>query len=709
MENCFDYKTDEKLSPREIDFVDVDVFSKRQSYHDTLRDYQQNNKTKIYKAWERGKMSVMLQMPTGTGKTRLFASIIKDLQDYCYDRLAVKGLTGEQRQQFRLPKILVLVHRKELVEQIQETLTEKYKHACGVVTGTALFGEERNVIIASVQTLSRRRRLNSWEKKVDFDFIIIDEAHHSTADSYQRIRKSWPNARLLGVTATPYRLSHQPFTDSYDCLILSNPVFEFIEQGYLCNYEYYSIKPDSQMQYNIDHLKTNVFDGDYDERDMERLLNQDRIRANILKTYERFAKGKKGIVYTINRLHNQMLAELFEKHGYKVAYIDSETPKEERSDVVSKFREGKIDIIFNVNIFSEGFDCPDLEFIQLVRPTKSLSMYLQQVGRGFRISEGKDKVIFLDNVGLFNRFGLPSARRKWKYHFEGKEDWQEESTGGAGLLEEQHYTPRDLTEGNEDVMMVYSSIDGNESTDINEVESKEENKELNDNKNTTMDDNEIILNISGKQYPITGADKAAVLKSLLLVEERCTTGLIDVEGINVYLLKEQQKQAKIAALMKLLVEKGFSEEDVLQYLLENSRKEGEKKEKAELRNTNTVKTGISDISHKKQLETHLEENQAHPGLCIFTKDGNMIQEKNGRKTFLKAIIEAGVKNVYKLKIPSLNKYLVDVTPHDYYPDRMFIVDGYYITINHALSQMKKLSEEISDRLELGWKVVIIEK
>lgn len=310
--------SNENFRAREIDFAELNCFSEKQQYHNMLRDYQRKNKAEIYREWGNGAMNLMLQMPTGTGKTHLFASIIKDLQDYFYQKGRQNSTKSwEERKRWALPKILVLVHRIELIEQIHDTLAEKYKHSSGIVSGGVIMGETKNVIVASVQTFSRRAKLEKWVKDVDFDFIIIDEAHHSTADSYQRVRNTWPKARLLGVTATPYRLNHQPFTDVYDKLILSEPVYKFIENGYLCQYDYFSIKPNSQIQYQIDHLATD-FSGDYDERAMSDLLNQDRIRASILGTYEKFAKGKKGIVYTINRLHNQMLASLFSAHGYSV-------------------------------------------------------------------------------------------------------------------------------------------------------------------------------------------------------------------------------------------------------------------------------------------------------------------------------------------------------------------------------------------------------
>lgn len=663
---------------RQIDFVELETYARRQSYYKQLRHYQQEHKAAIYKAWGEGKMGIMLQMPTGTGKTHLFASVIKDLQDYFYDKGETCAKNDiDDRLRWNIPKILVLVHRVELLEQIEETLTNKYKHVCGTVSGGKVFGASRNVIVASVQTLSRRNRLTKWEQDTNFDFIIIDEAHHSPADSYQRIRKAWPNARLLGVTATPYRLNHQPFTDTYDKLILSQPVFRFIEQSYLSNYEYYSIRPDSQMQYKIDHLKTD-FSGDYDELEMERLLNQDRIRAGILETYERFAKGKKGIVYTINRLHNMMLARLFESQGYRVRYIDSQTPSDERSEVVRKFKKGELDIIFNVNIFSEGFDCPDVEFIQLARPTKSLAMYLQQVGRGFRICKGKQKVLFLDNVGLYNRFGLPSARRHWQHHFEGREDWEEDSTSRGNILEEHEYVPRDLSEGNEEIQMVYTSLQDNEV----EPESQEtKNAEVEEVTTPNMD-KDIIIQHDSNLYPVLDSDQIKLARLLLLIENVRHTGWIDAIGLKKY-IEHNTMSMKRQKLMAILSANGFSDDVALALLQE------------------------SQNATSNHDNTHIVRD----GLFVKTTSGEIIQEQSDAMTMVEAIRQAGVERVYNLKIPVLNTLLVstEMHPNPRYHSGQHNVGKYYIITNMDTARKCDKLKEINDRLGMGWTIGVNKK
>lgn len=380
-----------------INFNDLNPYRDK-----TLRDYQIEGKAKIYQMWTQMR-SIMYQMPTGTGKTKLFVSIARDLFDW-----------GAQRK--TAVKILFLAHRIELLDQISENLGIKYNLAHAMIASQNREQKNYPLQIASVQTLIRR--LDRWADK-DFDVIIIDEAHHVKADSYKKILRAFPRAKVLGVTATPYRMSHESFRPEFDELITSAPVAKFIKDKWLCDYEYYSIRPESRIQMNINSISRFALDGDFLDEAAAAIMDKDEIRAGIVSSYERYAKGKKGIIYTITKAHNLHVCNQFVQKGYKAVAIDDSTPAETRKQYVEDFKKGKIEIICNVNIFSEGFDCPDLEFIQLARPTKSLSMYLQQVGRGLRPAPGKDKLIIIDNVGLYNRFGFPSARRHWRRHFEG--------------------------------------------------------------------------------------------------------------------------------------------------------------------------------------------------------------------------------------------------------------------------------------------------
>ena len=358
-----------------------------------LRDYQQEMLARLEKAWHKQR-SVMVQMPTGTGKTVLMAEVIRN-------------------QELRASaQVLVVAHRRELLEQIRGTI--------------ASFGidlEKADVMVESIQKLSRGATRNSKEgeklRKFTPSLVIIDEAHHALAKTYKMLWERWPKAKFLGLTATPCRLSGEAFTDLFDTLLLSWSIQEFIDKGWLSDFEYVSAKPTSLMALEVRKLKKRSA-GDYQEAEMATVLDVPESIAHLYKTYQRYAEGKKGIVYAINRQHAQHITEYYQAQGVKCAVIDSKTPEKERERLVAEYRQQQLDVLVNVDIFGEGFDVPEVEFIQLARPTLSVSKYLQQVGRGMRVSEGKPHVLILDNVGLYQTFGLPTEERDWKKMFLGK-------------------------------------------------------------------------------------------------------------------------------------------------------------------------------------------------------------------------------------------------------------------------------------------------
>ena len=414
----------------------------------TLRPYQQKAKREIFGAWDEVD-SVMFQMPTGTGKTRLFTSMISDINEY-------------SKQRREAVKILIVAHRTELIDQIDESLT-RYRVPHNVIAG----GRERNykypVNIASIQTLTHPNNMRE-ARRLNVQFVIIDEAHHALAASYKKLWKMYPGAKRLGVTATPWRMNHQSFTDLFDRLVLSMPIKEFIRRGYLAPYKYFSLQGDSDIQKTIDGIELDRF-GEYKESSMEEKMDIGSIRAQLLDSYLSLAEGKKGIIYAINIVHARHICEEYSRAGYRAVSIDSKTPAAERKELVGKFKRGEIDIIVNVDIFSEGFDCPDIEFIQLARPTRSLVKYLQQVGRGLRTTANKENCVILDNVGMYARFGLPDARRHWKHHFLGKDVDEEPRKLVAKGTGRHRYV--DLSEGTEDMVLIQDVDDENvDSVDV---------------------------------------------------------------------------------------------------------------------------------------------------------------------------------------------------------------------------------------------------
>ena len=250
--------------------------------------------------------------------------------------------------------------------------------------------------------------------------IVIDEAHHALAKTYKEMWERFPNAKFLGLTATPCRLNGKGFTDLFDVLVQSWSVPEFISKGRLATYDFVSIKSDSVTQRLIDSLQKRGADGDYQNKEMDMLLNKKPSIERLYRSLEEFGKDRKGIVYAINISHAQKITKLYQEHGVKAIAIDSKTPAVERQQDIEAFKKGDIQVLVNVDIFSEGFDCPDVEFVQLARPTLSLAKYLQMVGRGLRVAKGKKNCVIIDNVGLYRVFGLPSQVWNWNAMFEGK-------------------------------------------------------------------------------------------------------------------------------------------------------------------------------------------------------------------------------------------------------------------------------------------------
>lgn len=352
-----------------------------------LREYQLEMKARLMRAWtEHG--CIMVQMPTGTGKTRLLAAVVVEVLS--------EGNGGEA---------WIVAHRRELVEQIEET-----------VARYGLRKEGCRIRVMSVQWLSRH-----WlEMDTKPELIVVDEAHHATARSYREMWERFPEARKLGMTATPCRMDRTGFKGLFGKLLASWSIAEFIRKGYLALFDYVSIRPGSEEQRMIDSLEKRGADGDYQVKEMDRMLNRRPGIERLFQSMREYADGKKGIVYAVSISHARRIAECYSRHGVCAAAIDSRTPAKERKRMVEMFREGKIQVLVNVDVFSEGFDCPDVEFVQMARPTLSLAKYLQQVGRGLRKAEGKKGCVLIDNVGLYRTFGLPVAERDWEAMFEGR-------------------------------------------------------------------------------------------------------------------------------------------------------------------------------------------------------------------------------------------------------------------------------------------------
>ena len=358
-----------------------------------LFDYQEDMKERIEKAL-RLHRSVMAQMPTGTGKTYLLTAVIDSF---------VSNNPME--------KVWIVAHRRELVSQIDETVRKFHSFSASNTSS----------LLSSVKAMSIQWLMRHYDEiEEEPGMIVIDEAHHALAKTYKEMWERFPNAMFLGLTATPCRLNGKGFTDLFDVLVQSWSVPEFISKGRLATYDFVSIKSDGVTQRLIDSLQKRGADGDYQNKEMDMLLNKKPSIERLYQSLEEFGKDRKGIVYAINISHAQKITKQYQEHGVKAIAIDSKTPAAERQQDIEAFKKGDIQVLVNVDIFSEGFDCPDVEFVQLARPTLSLAKYLQMVGRGLRVAKGKKNCVIIDNVGLYRVFGLPSQVWNWNAMFEGK-------------------------------------------------------------------------------------------------------------------------------------------------------------------------------------------------------------------------------------------------------------------------------------------------
>ena len=478
-----------------------------------LFDYQEDMKERIEKAL-RLHRSVMAQMPTGTGKTYLLTAVIDSF---------VSNNPME--------KVWIVAHRRELVSQIDDTVRKFHSYSASNTSS----------LLSSVKAMSIQWLMRHYDEiEEEPGMIVIDEAHHALAKTYKEMWERFPKAKFLGLTATPCRLNGKGFTDLFDVLVQSWGVPEFISKGRLATYDFVSIKSDGVTQRLIDSLQKRGADGDYQNKEMDMLLNKKPSIERLYQSLEEFGKDRKGIVYAINISHANAIAEFYREHGIAAVAIDSKTPSSLRKELIERFKasntsfsnhpvplskegnlsnhpvnfskitpslftikEGStshpdpltlrgeggnrptrcseplrskvggpskvspdcagwdrlgatclratdgladgladtclragdglgatclrsadelapIQVLVNVDIFSEGFDCPDVEFVQLARPTLSLAKYLQMVGRGLRVAKGKKNCVIIDNVGLYRVFGLPSQVWNWNAMFEGK-------------------------------------------------------------------------------------------------------------------------------------------------------------------------------------------------------------------------------------------------------------------------------------------------
>ena len=333
-----------------------------------LREYQNNIINDVREAYRKGSKAPCIVLPCGGGKSVIVAEIAK--------RTTAKG-----------NRVLFIVHRKELCDQIRNTF-----EAWGVDMDLCTIG--------MVQTVCRH-----LEAIAPPALIITDENHHSKANSYMKIYKAFPDAHRVGVTATPVRLDGSGLKDVNDELVVGVNAKWLINNHYLAPYDYYAPSI-------VDLTEVKTVRGEFDTKSVEKVMLKRAIFGDVIANYKKLADGKQAICYCASIRHSIAMADAFNAAGINARHIDGETPKDERDRVIEMFRSDQIDILCNVDLISEGFDVPDCECAILLRPTKSLTLYIQQSMRCMRYKEGKQAII-IDHVGNYARFGLPDADRQW--------------------------------------------------------------------------------------------------------------------------------------------------------------------------------------------------------------------------------------------------------------------------------------------------------
>lgn len=387
-----------------------------------LRPYQLKIVNKALETVKHENSAVLVQMPTGTGKTHVFAEIVRKWTNYYEPN----------------KKVLILAHRKELIDQIIDRLKRFGIKGSPIVSGKVADINYR-VQVAMIQSLKKKERLPK-----NISLIIIDEAHHTPANTYISLithyLKENPKVKIIGLTATPWRLSGAGFSDIFDHLIQSESIKWFIQKGFLAKIKHFAASMLDLKNVKVDNVKK-----EYDEKELENYVRNEVVLAELIESYKKLAFGKKAIVFALNRAHSADIVKRYNDAGISAEFIDAQTDKELRDSLVKKFRNGEINILCNVNIFTEGFDCPDVEVVQLARPTKSLSLYLQQVGRVMRPTSGKEYGIVIDNACLWEEHGMITQPFSWSLNYSLLEEDKSSDDRKKRLVTKKASLPKELS------------------------------------------------------------------------------------------------------------------------------------------------------------------------------------------------------------------------------------------------------------------------
>lgn len=332
-----------------------------------LRPYQNEAKSAVLKEWDEGRKNTLLVLPTGTGKTIVFSAITEN----CVSR-------GD--------RVLILAHRGELLDQAADKLykttglrasVEKAEQSC--------LGEWYRVTVGSVQTLMREKRLAGFSRDY-FDTIIIDEAHHAISDSYTRVLEHFENAKVLGVTATPDRGDMQNLGQVFDSLAYEYTLPKAIKEGYLSPIKAVTIP------LKLDLSNVTMQSGDFKASDIDTAL--DPYLYQIADEMLTYCKDRKTVVFLPLIKTSQKFRDILNSKGFRAAEVNGNSG--DRAEILADFDAGKYNVLCNSMLLTEGWDCPSVDCIIVLRPTKVRSLYCQMVGRGTRLCEGKEHLLLLD-------------------------------------------------------------------------------------------------------------------------------------------------------------------------------------------------------------------------------------------------------------------------------------------------------------------------
>lgn len=349
-----------------------------------LRDYQRNLINKTIEAIKNGNRRVLIQLPTGGGKTAISSEIVRR----CFE----KG-----------NRSIFCCHRQELLKQTYNTYRKNDLSPSFVKSGFAS-DPDNPCQIASINTLAKR--LDSYK---NFQVIVFDEAHHVSSNTWAKVSKNYPNAVHIGLSATPCRLDGKPLNGFFDVMVEETTTKELINKGFLVPFKYYapSVLDESGLV-----LGSN---GEYTKESVDATVSSSSVIGNNIETYKSLCYGKRNVVFAVNRKHGQRICDEYNNAGIKAEYLDGTSSSRDRNDILARFGSGETKVLINVDLFGEGFDLPAIEVVSLLRPTHSTALFLQQVGRALRPCPelGKQHAIILDHVNNYMRHGFPDDEREW--------------------------------------------------------------------------------------------------------------------------------------------------------------------------------------------------------------------------------------------------------------------------------------------------------